>query len=104
MDQLHNQLLTMSSTLCNSLTLEQNSFFLTQFLRSFFTKIILSKPLQSSSIAFLQQLDTLIPSLLAKLSDPTFIFSLVDQLNESGSILYDFFLEEFITESDLTTD
>ena len=93
----------MSSTLCNTLNLEDCSFFLRNFLRSYFTKIITSNALQSNSIALLVDIDQIIPLLLAKLSDPAFLQSIIEQFKHSSTpILDDFFLEELITDQNIS--
>ena len=93
----------MSSTLCNSLDLQNCSFFLRNFLRSYFTKIITSNALQSNSIDLLLNIDQIIPHLLAKLSDPVFLQSIIEQCTTgSAPIKDDFFLEEFITNQNIS--
>ena len=95
-------LFEMASTIINSISQEDGLFFVTKLLQAFFTKQLTSSAIESDSLYQLTQIDHLTEVIITKLSNLAFLQTLIDRLDSPATVSDDFFLEEFITDHNIS--
>ena len=92
----------MTSSIINSISQEDGLFFVTKLLQAFITKQLTFSTIESNSFDQLTEIDNLTELILSKLSNPVFFQTLIDRFDSPATVTDDFFLEEFVTEHNIT--
>ena len=92
---------SMATDIFNSLTPNQAKFFFSSCFRVFITRQIAFSAVQSNSINKLTALDSLFQSFLSKISNPSFLKSILDDV-DTPPIIDDFDLESIPISSYIT--